>query len=174
MPEIKIQTKFTIATDDGVGVVKMLSERLTTEKFSTLFDKVTLTEYIRNKYSDKQLIEGMNALGNQWLVVYRNGEPAGYCRVTDRGIRPAALTGKRAVRIADFGILKEFQDEDVKRSLLEKCLAACRNTDAIWIHEYTSNPFLSFFEANQFVKENEKGRKFDLPLPSVLLIKMNL
>lgn len=172
--EIKIQTRFTIATEDGVRIVKTLSARLAIEKFSTLMDATTLASYIDNNYSDKQLIKDMNALGNQWLVVYRNGDPAGYCRITDRGIKPASLTGKRAGRIADFGILKEFQEEELRKSLLDKCLTVCSNLDAIWVREYAGNPFLSFFESNQFVKEQEADPKFELPLPSVQLIKMNL
>jgi len=173
--ETRIQTKFTIATDDGIRIIKTLSSNLATEKFSALLDEAALTEYIQNNYSDQQLINGMNALGNQWLVVYKDGEPAGYCRITDKGTKPAELAGKRTARIADFGILKNFRgDDDVRKSLLDKCINISRNLDAIWIHEYADNPDLSFFESNQFGKINTEGPPFELPLPSVWLIRMNV
>ena len=173
--ESKIQTKFTIATDDGVRIIKALSSNLATEKFSMLLDEAALAEYIQNNYSDRQLIDGMNALGNQWLVVYKDDEPAGYCRITDKGTKPAELAGKRTARIADFGILKKFRDDEaVRKSLLDKCINISRNIDAIWIHEYASNPDLSFFESNQFEKTNAEGQPFELPLPSVWLIRMNV
>ncbi len=143
---MKIQTKFTIATDDGVRIIKSLSTRLAAEKFSTLLDDTALATYIEKNYSDKHLIDGMNALGNQWLVVYKDDEPAGYCRVTDRGVKPTALADKRAARIADFGILQKFRDEaELRKSLLDKCLNVCRGIDAVWIHEYANNADLSFF-----------------------------
>lgn len=89
-------------------------------------------------------------LSNQFIVVYSDDEPVGYARVTSKGVRPVSFQGKTAIRIADFGILKEFDDDAARTALLEKCLSICGIYQIIWIGESTESPYLNFFESYGF------------------------
>lgn len=110
-------------------------------------------------------------MSNQWLVVYKNDQPAGFARITSKGERPATLSQQRVIRIADFGILKEYADPEVRQSLFDKCLSVCKPYEATWINEYVQNHFIDFFKASGFVQQEDIANHYELPLPSAYLIK---
>ncbi len=110
-------------------------------------------------------------MSNQWLVVYVNEQPAGYARITSKGKRPEIVAHKRAIRIADLGILKAYEDPAIKRSLFDKCLSVCRSYEATWINEYIEDPCITFFESEGFIRQHGAPEMDELPLPSVYLIK---
>lgn len=112
----------------------------------------------------------VNSMSNQWLVVYVDDYPAGYAKITSKGKKPVILDNKRAIRIADFGILKKYAEPIVWNALLEKCLNVCKSYDGTWINEYVQNPLLDFFESKGFVRQPEACQLDELPLASVYLI----
>lgn len=154
-----------------MGALKFLTQTIAGEKFSTLLRQQDLEEYISENFSEQALMKEINRMSNQYLVVYSNNTPAGFALITSKGIRPKSLTQKRAIRIADFGILKEYDTIEIKQSLLDKCLSVCKFYDSTWINEYAQNPLIPFFESAGFIRQDEVTEFDELQLKSVCLIK---
>jgi hypothetical protein len=171
--DTRIITKFTIATEQGINTLLFLTKAIAIEKFSGLLHAQELQNYITENFSDQTLMVEVNSMSNQWLVVYADDEPAGYARITSKGGRPQILDHKRAIRIADFGLLKRYDNPEIKQSLFAKCLSVCKSYEAIWINEYLKNPFMDFFESEGFAGHDSAGKLDELPLPSVYLIKQH-
>lgn len=167
----KIITKFTIATEQGLNILLMLTREIANEKFSNLLAVQVLDKYIADNFSEKNLIVEVNSMSNQWLVVYTDDEPAGYVRITSKGKRPERLEQKRSIRIADFGILNKYTDPMIRQSLFDKCMTVCKSYEALWINEYPENTLLDFFEMEEFIKENDNWQHDELHLASVCFIK---
>lgn len=168
---MQIMTKFTVGTEEGITALLMLTRQLAHEKFSSLLKKNAVDKYIDEHFNEKTLINELNSLSNQWLVVYVDDNPAGFARVTSKGKKPDILTGRRAIRIADFGILKAYSEPAVRESLFEKCLTVCKFYESIWINEYDGNPLIDFYEHNGFSRQPETCQLDELPLTSIFLIK---
>ena len=167
----KITTKFTIGTEQGMGTLLYLTQTIALEKYSAIVSKEKIDNYISGNFSEQSLIVEVNSMSNQWLVVYVNDEPAGFARITSKGERPKSITQKRIIRIADFGITKEYSDPAVRQSLFDKCLSVCKSYEVIWINEYSENPLIDFFESAGFIKHQEGIELKELPLQYVCLIK---
>jgi len=169
--EMNIITKFTIATEQGVETLLALTCELAIEQYASLVERPVLDRYMLENFNKKALIDELNSMSNQWLVVYADGLPAGYARITTRGEKPQVLDGKPAVRIADFGILKKFPAPAIRDSLLEKCLTVGRSHDGvqIWVNEHIGSPLIELFESKGFIKQQEAARLDALPLASVFL-----
>ncbi|WCT10327.1 N-acetyltransferase [Mucilaginibacter jinjuensis] len=167
----KIVTKFTIATDQGIDALLYLTQVIAREKFSSILTPQEVENYILKNFSGKVLMVEVNSMSNQWLVVYTDDKPAGFARITSKGERPKTLAQKRAIRIADFGILKEYDTLAVRQSLFNKCWSVCKPYEAVWITEYSENPFISFFESEGFIKQNEVIDLSELELQSICLVR---
>lgn len=169
----KIITKFTVATGDGIGNLMDLGAELARAKFQELVSKEILEKYISDHFAEKVLIEEVNSLSNQWLIVYADENPAGYVRITSKGSYPQNISGKRAIRIADFGILPAYSNPDVLNSLFQKSMQVCKGYEVIWLNEHISYPSMDFFIRNGFEKQEEDTSLDELPLPSVYLVRRN-
>jgi ribosomal protein S18 acetylase RimI-like enzyme len=167
---MNIITKFTVATEQGMNVLLTLTRELAMEKFSSLMEQKLIDSYISKNFNQQTLINELNSMSNQWLVTYVDDNPAGYARITSKGKRPSVLDGKRAIRIADFGISKKYQDPTISNTLLEKCLNVCKPYEGIWINEYAQNPVIKLFENKGFARQKEPCQLDELPLASVCLI----
>lgn len=172
--EMEIITKFIIATEQGRSIVATLAKEIAAEKFASLVEPQQLEDYIEKKFNDKNLIAEMNSMSNQWLVVYVGDTPAGYAYITSNGRKPKNQKETRMMRIADFGILEQYNDKATRLSLLEKCIAISKSYNGLWIHEYKENPLIAFFESEGFVMHNEVYQYEELPLSSVFLTRNNL
>lgn len=166
-----IITKFTIATQQGMDALLYLTQTIAREKFLPLLTQKQVENYLSENFNEKALMAEVNSMSNQWLVVYADDKPAGFARITSKGERPRQIAQNRIIRIADFGIIKEYADPAIRQSLFDKCLAVCKSYEAIWINEYVENPFIGFFESEGFAKQDEKSQLHELPLQSVCLIK---
>ncbi|MBB6109358.1 N-acetyltransferase [Mucilaginibacter lappiensis] len=167
----KIITKFTIATQQGMDALLYLTQTIAREIFLPLLPQEQVENYLSGNFNEKALMVEVNSMSNQWLVVYANDKPAGFARITSKGERPKVIAQKRVIRIADFGIIKEYTDPAIRQSLFDKCLSVCKPYEAIWINEYVENPFISLFESEGFTKQDGKSKLDKLPLQSVCLIK---
>ena len=160
---MKIIIKFTIATEEGLAALLTLTHAIAIEKFSKHLELSFVEKYIHENFSDSNLVEELNSMSNQWLIAYVDNIPAGFVQITSKGVRPSTLDRKRAIRIANFGILKKYFDLGVEEALLEKSLSVCRPYEAVWIHEYIQNPFIRLFESKGFVKQSEINQLDELP-----------
>jgi hypothetical protein len=167
---MNIVTKFTVASDAGKETLLMLTKTLANEKFSALLDRAVINHYITTNFNERTLTLEINSLSNQWLVVYVDDNPAGYARITSKGIRPDALSGKRAMRIADFGILAQYDTSAVRDALMDKCLLTCKSYESIWLNEYAGNPWMPFFQSKGFVQQ-DASQLDELPLTSFFMLK---
>ena len=168
---MKIITKFTLGSKEGRDTLLHLTRELAREKFAALLDEKTLNSYIDKNFNPAMLIAETNSLSNQWLVVYVDDTPAGYARITSKGNRPERLVGKRATRIADFGVLHKYQEPVVRDALFEKCLQVCGAVEGIWITDYAENPLISYFESKGFSRQETVEQPEELPIQYVSLIK---
>lgn len=166
-----IVTKFTIASVSGLITLEQLTVALAREQFSALLSPAILEKYIAKHFNHKTLLAEINSMSNQYLVVYVDDQPAGYARITSKGERPDEIINKRALRIANFGVLEKYQASPARESLLEKCLSVCKKYDAAWITEFRENPMIGFFKSNGFVSaQNELVECDEIFLPSIQLI----
>ncbi len=170
---MSIVTKFALATDESTDILLTLIEELAKEKFSFILDSQRLQEYIEKYYNRKYFVSEMNSMSNQWLVVYADHIAVGYAKVTSRGKVPELLNNKRAVRIADFSVRKDFMKPEIQESLFLKCLSVCRYVDAVWMNEYKENPILDFFEGKGFLRQPETFVFDEIAIPSTCLIYFN-
>jgi predicted GNAT family N-acyltransferase len=169
--ESTIVTSFCIGTDECKKTLSFISAATAREKYTGKVPPAQLKDYIQKKFSGGALHVDMNSLSNQFLVVYADGEVAGYARVTSKGSRPEIFNGKSIMRIADFAVLKKFDDVQVKKSLFEKCLSVCGLQQIIWIGEYDQNPDLEFFASYGFVKNTAVTGVNELGLPLIYMVK---
>jgi ribosomal protein S18 acetylase RimI-like enzyme len=167
---MKITIKFTIATEEGLAALLALTHAIAIEKFSKLLKPLFIEKYIHKNFTGSNLVEELNSMSNQWLIAYVDNIPAGFVQITSKGVRPSTLDCKRAIRIANFGVLKKYSDLGVEEVLLEKSLAVCRSYEAVWINEYIQNPFIGLFESKGFVRQTEINELDELPLTAVYLI----
>ncbi|WP_052496186.1 hypothetical protein [Pedobacter lusitanus] len=169
----KIITKFKVATDDAINELLYLTKAITIEKYAGFVASDVIERYIADRYHDKQLIDEMNSFGNQWLVVYADGLAAGYAFLTTQGKRPRLLENKKAICIADFGVLQSHLSGAARQSLMDKCLSIGKSYEAIWFNEQNDSPLLSFFEDHSFIKMNEDHFLIHPDLKMACLIREN-
>ncbi|RBQ11479.1 GNAT family N-acetyltransferase [Pedobacter miscanthi] len=167
---MNVTTKFTIATEGGTKMLLKLTKDLAYEKFSSILDQRTIESYIEEQFNPKYLVSEMNSMSNQWLTVYVDDNIAGYAKITSKGKHPLLLENKRSLRIADFAILEKYPEEEVKKTLLEKCLSVCKRVEAVWVNEYLDNPVISFFESNGFQRQPGTSQHDELNLPATYLV----
>lgn len=165
-----IISKFMIGTDEGLNTVRSISAAIAREKYSGKVPEDQLTAYIEHNFNDDVLHVEMNSMSNQYLVVYADGEPAGYARITSKGKRPEIFGKKTVMRIADFGILNKFDDVQIKKSLFEKCLAVCKMQQIVWMSEYTEDADVVFFESYGFKKSTDINDQHEFDLKPIYLI----
>lgn len=168
---MKIITKFVIATEQDIERLSLLAKDISTEKFSSVVEEQQLNTYLTANFNEKHLLKEVNSLSNQWLMVNVDDRPAGFARITSKGIRPDICSHNRMIRIADFGILKAYENTTAKDSLLEKCLALCRSYDSIWITEYVEDSLKEYFKKNAFTILQNSGEHEGLPLPIVSMLR---
>jgi hypothetical protein len=167
----KIATKFTIGTEEGSNDLHFIGASIAREKFTGKVSEQELEEYIELNFNKNRLREELNSLSNQYLIVYVDDEPAGYTRVTSKGIKPEVFGSKTAIRIADFGVLSKFNDSSVLKSLFEKSLSISGMQQVIWISGLEGSPYLDFFESYGFKREGNIKLAHELSLPAVYFVK---
>lgn len=171
---MKVETKFVIGNKQGVDTLAFVAVATTRQKFAGKISDRQLDEYISASFNPDVLMVELNSLSNQYLIVYLEGQPVGYARVTSKGTRPPMFDGKTLARIADFNVLEEHSADAVIKSLFEKCLSLTARQQVVWINEYEFDPFLAVFEGYGFKRNNDIAFYKELPLASVSLIKDSL
>lgn len=166
-----IETKFAIGTEQGIKTILDIGAATAREKYAGKVPADQLETFIKDNFNRTVLNVEMNTMSNQFLVVYADGQPAGYARITSKGPRPEIFDKKSILRIADFDVLKKFSDTAIKKSLFEKCLSVCRMQQIIWIAEYDGNPDLTFFESYGFKRNTTITGSYELGLTPVYLVK---
>lgn len=168
---MKIETKFVIGNQQGIDTLAFVTAATARQKFTGRISDQELDEYISKSFNRDVLMAELNSLSNQYLIVYLEGQPAGYAKVTSKGVRPQIFDGKTLARIADFNVLHEYNDDAVIKSLFEKCLSLTARQQVVWINEYEFDPFLSFFESYGFKRRNDIKVSKELAFASVNLVK---
>lgn len=169
----KIITKFRVATEDAISELLFLTRTIAVEKYAHLVKDQEIEDYISAIYNGKHIIDEMNSFGNQWLVVYVDEKAAGYAFITTQGKRPGTLEDKKAICIADFGVLKVHLSGAAKQSLMDKCLSIGKGYEALWLTEQVESPLLSFFENNGFIRGDEGHNLIELDIKMIYMIKEN-
>jgi hypothetical protein len=169
--ETKIITKFTIGNEQGINSLLFLTSAIAREKFAGKVCDQELEDFIKANFKREALVTELNSMSNQYLIVYADDEPAGYARVTSKGIRPEIFDNKTLARIAEFGVLAKYTDPLIGKSLFEKCLSISTMQQVIWISEFENNPYLELFESYGFKRNTAIIVPQELPLQPVYLVK---
>jgi hypothetical protein len=164
--------KFIIGSEQDINTLLFISKAIAREKYADIVAKDRLEAYIHENFNENVLYGEINDMSNQFLVVYADGEPAGYARITSKGRRPEIFYGKPMANITAFGILKKITDGDTKKHLFEKCLSACCRQQTIWISDYSGNADTEFFESYGFSKNEAITCSHELALKPVYLVKV--
>jgi hypothetical protein len=167
----KIVTKFTIGTEEGINTLLFLTAAIAREKYQGKVLEQELEGYISEKFNKDVLMMELNSLSNQYLVVYADDEPAGYAKVSSKGVRPAFFDGKTVIRIAEFGVLAKYDDRQTNKSLFEKCISITNMQQMVWISECEGNQYLDFFESYGFKRNAAIIAPHELWSPLVCLVK---
>lgn len=167
----RIVTNSCIGTEQDLKLLMHIGAATAKERYADKVPVDQLETYIQNNFSFHALRIEANSMANQFLVVWANGEVAGYARVTTKGQRPEILHGKSVIRIADFRVLERFNEIEVRRSLFEKCLCLCHAQQITWISEFSEDVDIAFFESYGFVSNKDMTGINDLGLPVVYLLR---
>jgi len=167
----RIATNSCIGTEQDLKLLMHIGAAAARERYTDKVPKDQLDVYIQDNFSHHALRIEVNSMANQFLVVWANGEVAGYARVTTKGRRPEMLQGKSVIRIADFHVLERFNEVEVKKSLFEKCLCLCHAQQITWMSEFAGNADIAFFESYGFVTDTEMRDTNEWGIPVVYLIR---
>jgi hypothetical protein len=148
----KIVSQFMIASRQGINTVMFMAAATLREEYAGNVTEEKLEAFIADNFSYRVLLAAMNSLWNQFLIVYADGEPAGYAKVTSEGIDTKIFNRRTVIRIVGFSMLKKFTDDEIKKSLFEKCLCACRLQQVILVCSFNGNSNIEFFESYGFKK----------------------
>lgn len=170
----KITTKFIVGSEQGINALLYLGANITREKFAGKVTKQELDAYIDTNFNQGSIIIELNSFSNEYVIVYADGEPAGYGRVTTKGVRPELFKDKTLARIADFGVLARYDNSLIQKSLFEKCLSTTRMPQVIWISTCENDPYLAFFESYGFQQDIRITAPQEWSLPPVYLVKEKL
>jgi len=153
-----ITTKFAIATEQGLEMLTQLIRDVSITSLETAPSE---------KYSRENLIAALNSLSNQFIVVYSDALPVGYACVTATGKRPESLKNEKAVQIADFGLLKPYQQTTIQDVLLKKCLSISTIYSYVWMEIPTESPLIAYLNNHGFHEQTSH-----LPHNTILLKKI--
>ncbi|MDQ0640284.1 hypothetical protein QF042_003849 [Pedobacter sp. W3I1] len=170
--EYKIITKFTIGSEEGTNDLAFIAEALAREKFSGKIVDEQLEEYIQANFNKETLRAELNSMSNQYLIVYVDNEPAGYSKITSKGLRPEIFEHRTMAKITDFGVLKRYADPMIRKSLFDKSLMITTMQQVIWISDH-ENENIVFFETFGFKKDTRINITGELALQTVNLVKEN-
>lgn len=166
---MRIISKFTIATEEGLAVLFQLKEAQINALYSSSVEENTLKQYIAQQLNHKATILELNDLSTQLLTVYHNDIPAGYVLIKQVD-QPALLADKKVINLASFYILPEHNQEEVRASLWNKILSLTRHYDAIWLEVLQQDPLVPHLQAWGFEIVEEKTLQ-PFEQPSYLLVR---
>ena len=166
-----IITKFTIGTEEGINTLFFISSEITRARLKEKISDQELEDYISTNFNKDTLMGELNSLSNQYLIVYADDKPAGYAKVSSKGIRPSIFGGKTLARISDFGVLAKYDEPLICKSLFEKCLSISKMQQVIWISDFEGSPYLDLFEGYGFKKEINITLSKELSLPVTHFVK---
>lgn len=167
----KIVTKFIIGNEQGINDLLVITIAIAGERFKGKVPDQEFENYINTNFNKDALMIELNSMSNQYLMVYADDEPAGYARVTTKGIRPELFAQKTLARIADFGVLAKYTDPLISKSLFEKSLSISNMQQVVWISEFEGSPYLDFFESYGFKRNVEISAPEQLSIQPVYLVK---
>ncbi|PSL28201.1 N-acetyltransferase [Chitinophaga ginsengisoli] len=167
----RIVTNSCIGTEQNLKLLMHIGAATAREKYTGKVPVDQLEGYIQTNFSYQALRIEVNSMANQFLVVWVNGEVAGYARVTSKGQRPEILQGKSVIRIADFRVLERFNEMEVKNNLFERSLSLCHAQQITWISEFADDVDIAFWESYGFVHNAAMTGINELGLPVVCLLR---
>lgn len=175
MEEKVIKTKFTVASEEGVGVYRDLAGKSIWQKYGTVVNAVNIELHLDAQLNWERIVSELNTFSNQLIVVYVDDLPAGYAFLKGSGHTPEILKNKRNICIAEFDVLDEYRAGKAKTVLLEKCLNICKSYEAIWFCEADNQQeMIQLFTAYGFCREGREtimSTSFGLQL--AIYVKVN-
>lgn len=158
-----IISKFTVGSEKGIDIFLSLKQAHLNETYNGLADPIKVKSYIENELHRRTAINNLNDLSTQLIVAFDidHDRALGYTIIRSNFQQPAILEGKRAVSLSFF-ILPEYNTQQVRQSLWQKCLSVTKNVSH-YIELPVDHPLITFFESLEFkVAEKSKLQPFDI------------
>lgn len=150
-----IVSKFTIATEEGLGHLFSLRKAQFNQWYNHTVDVESLNQYISTQLNQREATLELNNLSTQMLSVFVKEEPVGYV-IIQQVPSPDSLKELKVINYSPFFILLSHNTTEVRESLWNKCLSLTRNYDAIWIEVLQDDVQIPFLEQCGFKIEEQR------------------
>ncbi|MDR0195718.1 MAG: GNAT family N-acetyltransferase [Myroides sp.] len=149
-----IISKFTIATEEGLGILFQLKEAQLRDMYTNQVDVEQLNQYVVEQLDHKEAVLELNNLSTQMLTVFDKEVPAGFV-IIKQTVQPEVLKDKRVINLAPFYVKPEYSSKQIKESLWKKTLSLTNNYDAIWLEVSQQDPLIPYLKECGFVIQGE-------------------
>lgn len=167
---MEITAKFMVASEKGISDQFFLKEA----KLKTMYENIvapgTLNQYITQQLDYSAAVNELNNFNNQMIILYINGEPAGFAVLKQNNLCPEVLKGKKTMHCAHIYILPVYDTDNARLALWQKCLSISARVDAIWMELLQRDPMLPFLESCGFLIQ-ESAAMYPFHQPSYILIR---
>ncbi|MDR0228568.1 MAG: hypothetical protein LBI72_05835 [Flavobacteriaceae bacterium] len=160
---MNIISKFTIASEEGLQILFALRKAYIKEMYQNIIAENLLQQYITEQTNHKNAILELNDLSTQMLTVFVDDIPVGYA-ITKQVPPPEILKEYKVINYSSFYFLPNYNTEDVKASLWNKCLSLTRSYQALWIEVLQQDPIIPYLQECGFtIEESSSMQPFDQP-----------
>ena len=136
-PNINIR----VAGREDAALIADMSRRTFYATYAAHNTKENMDQFLATQFAPEKLMEEVGAPRNTFLLVYVEGEPAGYARLFDNSELPRELAGSSAIEIARIYCEEHAKGKGAGKALIEACQATGKSMDKDWI-------WLSVWEQN--------------------------
>lgn len=169
---MNIISKFAVGSDEGIDQLFSLIEHQLKDTYEGVLDPQELENYIKEQLGHKTTINYLNDLSTQLIMTFIDDRPTGYIILKNSYYQPRSLADKRAIQIVSFFILSEYDNDETRQSLWQKCLSVTRSYDH-WIQLPQNDPSIAFLKKCEFkVVEQCEMKPFNIP--SHIMIRSNV
>jgi len=142
---MNLQTKFTIASEEGLKILFLLRQEHIQRMYSNQVDSKELRNYVDTQLNNQRAADELNNLSTQLITVFADAEPVGYAMIK-QSPSPQVLKGMKAINYANFYIRDQYDNQVIRECLWKKCLSVTTFYNACWIELLQSDPLVTFFE----------------------------
>jgi ribosomal protein S18 acetylase RimI-like enzyme len=145
------------ATPDDAVLIADISQQTFYDTFAADNTEADMTKFLGEQFTKGRLMLEVGAPENTFLLIYGDGEVAGYLKLRE-GKKLAALNGKLSLEIARIYVTKPFLGKGIGKRLMQAALAIAteRDKEVVWLGVWEHNRrAIQFYIAWGFQKFGE-------------------
>ncbi len=131
---------FRFATPADTELLTRLAAQSFREAYHQVWEAAGLEDYISRTFTPEQVGTELRDPDSTFILLYQNGEPAGYAKLRRRH-NPPDLDGTPAVQIQRFYLLATHYARGLGDQLMEHCLQTARQEglSTVWLAVWPEN-----------------------------------